>query len=308
MFFAATLVELNEQGDILTTWMGGMPESYWVGENGNLKGTIESQHMPLGILNETDFDSRATIYNVSKNDKLYLYSDGVIEANSQNGEMFGNERLKEVLITNSYNRVDKVLNALNEFRGKIEQNDDITMVELSCGAVPRIEEVEDLVVETQHTLPWAMSVSLTATDMRNKDPIPELAEVLGSLPSLKRHKGVIEILLSEIYLNALDYSILGLDGLKKENEEQFSAYYEMRDEKLNNLKDASITFDLSYSLVDDVQHFVIRMHDTGKGYHGHTGSPIETSLHGRGIEIVKNLCEQVVFSNKGRTLELVYRL
>jgi len=308
MFFAATLLELNKQGDILTTWMGGMPECYWIAENGDLKGTIESQYMPLGILNENDFDSSTTIYNVSKNDKLYLYSDGVVEANSQNGEMFGSERLQEVLVTNSDNRVDKVLNVLNEFRGSIEQNDDITMVELSCGAVPCVEEVEDTVVDTQHNLPWTMSVSLTANDMRDKDPIPELAEVLGSLPSLKSHKGVIEILLSEIYFNALDYSILNLDDFEKENEEQFSAYYEIRDEKLKNLKDASIKFDFGYSLVDDAQHFVIRMQDTGKGYHGHKGSLADNSLHGRGIEIVKSLCEQVDFSNEGRTLELVYRL
>ena len=308
MFFAATLLELNEQGDILTTWMGGMPECYLVGENGDLKGTIESQHMPLGILNELDFDSSTAIYNVSDNDKLYLYSDGVIEADSPSGEMFGSERLKEVLVSNSDNRVDKVLRVLNQFRGTIEQNDDITLVELSCAAVPGTEGIESTVLDTRHNLPWTMSISLLAADMQDKDPIPELAEVLGSLPALKRHKGVIEILLSEIYLNALDYSILGLDGFEKETEEQFAAYYAMRDEKLNNLKDASIKFDLSYSTADDVQQFVIRMHDTGKGYNGHKASPVENSLHGRGLDIVKSLCEQVEFSNEGRTLELVYQL
>ena len=308
MFFAATLLELNEQGDILTTWMGGMPECYWIGGNGDLKGTIESQHMPLGILNESDFDSSTEIYNVSKNDKLYLYSDGIIEAESQNGEMFGSERLKDVLISNSDDCVDNVLRVLNEFRGTIEQNDDITLVELLCRPVPNIEKVEDAVVNTQHDLPWTMSISLSATDMRNKDPIPELAEVLGSLPALKRHKGVIEILLSEIYLNALDYSILNLDGFEKENEEQFGAYYEMRDEKLRNLKDASIKFDLTYSSANDVHQFVIRMQDNGKGYHGHKDSLIDNSLHGRGLEIVKSLCEHVEFSNEGRSLELVYRL
>ena len=308
MFFAATLLELNEQGDILTTWMGGMPECYWIGENGELKGTIESQHMPLGILDEHDFDSSTAIYNVSKNDKLYLYSDGVIEANSPNGEMFGSERLKEVLISNSDNCIDKVLSVLNEFRGTIEQNDDITLVELSCSAVPGIERIEDTVVDTQHNLPWTMSIALSAAEMQDKDPIPGLADMLGSLPALKRQKGVIEILLSEIYLNALDYSILDLDGFEKENEEQFAAYYAMRDEKLKNLKGASIKFDLTYSSADDVQQFVIRMQDNGKGYHGHEASPIDNSLHGRGLEIVKSLCEQVEFSNEGRTLELVYRL
>ena len=308
MFFAATLLELNEQGDILTTWMGGMPECYWVSKDGDLKGTIESKHMPLGILNETDFDSSTTIYNVSEDDKLYLYSDGVIETNNPAGEMFGDERLKEVLISNSDNCIDKVLSVLNEFRGAIAQNDDITLVELSCSAVPSVEGVENTVINEQQSLPWTMSISLSATDMKNKDPIPELADVLGSLPALKRQKGVVEVLLSEIYLNALDYSVLDLGGFEKENDEQFGAYYEMRDEKLKNLKDASIKFDFTYSSADDMQQLVIRMHDSGKGYHGHEACLIDNSLHGRGLEIVKSLCEHVEFSNEGRTLELIYRL
>lgn len=64
MFFAASLLEINSRGDIMSVWMGGMPESYWIGNNGELKGVIQSQHMPLGILNDDEFNDAVNIYNV----------------------------------------------------------------------------------------------------------------------------------------------------------------------------------------------------------------------------------------------------
>lgn len=136
MFFAASLLELNAAGDVLTVWMGGMPKIYWLGDDGNLKGVVKSQHMPLGILDDKGFDSATQVFDVEKNDKFYLYSDGITEACRPNGEMFGEERLAQVIIDNRDNCIDKVLRALNLFRGDVEQDDDITIVELSCCEIP----------------------------------------------------------------------------------------------------------------------------------------------------------------------------
>lgn len=308
MFFAATLLELNAQGNIITTWMGGMPECYWIGDNGEFKGVIESQHMPLGIINDRGFNSTTEIINVERNDKLYLYSDGIIEADRPDGEMYGSERLKEVLVSNNDDRIGNVIKSVKEFCGMVEQNDDISLVELTCGEVPGIELKENDYVDEKCTLPWVMSISLSSTDMREKDPIAAFSKILGALPSFQRHIGIIEVLLSEIYFNALDYSILGVDGFEKENEEQFSEYYKIRDEKLNNLEDAFMEFEFSYSSVNDNQELVIRMQDSGKGYHGHAAATSDDSLHGRGLGIVRSLCEHVEFSDAGRTLEIVYRL
>ncbi|MCK4743346.1 MAG: SpoIIE family protein phosphatase [Sulfuriflexus sp.] len=308
MFFAATLLELNAQGNILTTWMGGMPECYLLDAKGDLKGLVESRHMPLGILNDSGFDSRVEIHNVEENDKLYLYSDGIIEADKQNGEMFGSERLKNVLVSNGENRISKVLEAIKEFGGSTEQNDDITIVELSCIEVPVVENEESDPDENKGVLPWTMSISLSADDMRNTTLITELSQLLGSLPALHKHKDVIEVLLSEIYYNALDYSILGLDGIEKNNEDQFEEYYKIRDEHLKNLHDACITFDFSYISALGDETLIIRIKDNGKGYQGHDAELSETKLSGRGLDIVNNLCKSVEFSDDGKQLELVFQL
>jgi len=128
MFFVATILELNAHGDIVTVWMGGNPESYRLSKEGELKSTIHAQHMPLGILPDDDFDVTPHVFNVDVEDKIYLYSDGIIEAKNANNEFFGDERLKDTLITAGEERFDAVLNNLKEFTGESHQSDDITLV------------------------------------------------------------------------------------------------------------------------------------------------------------------------------------
>lgn len=308
MFFAATVLELNARGDTMSVWMGGMPESYWLGKNGEFKGEIHSRHMPLGILQDSEFNATTDICNIEKGDKVYLYSDGVTESRRPDGEMFGNERLKEILLSQGDDRFEQVLRELKTFTGVTSQNDDVTLVEMTCNEIPAMKTDVRNYANEAFSLPWEISVLLSATEMRKQDPVAELSGMLGSLPVLARHKGVIHVLLSEMYSNALDYSILGLDSIKKVNEEQFSDYYQQRHEQLYKLKDAFLEFELRFFPEAGAQKLQIRLKDTGKGYKGHVSSSSDDKLHGRGLEIISNFCEKVSFSDDGRTLEVMYRL
>ena len=66
-------------------------------------------------------------------DRLFLYTDGVTEAQSENGKMFGEDRLlkilneKEVSLSDTLSYVD---NHLKKFVKKAPQSDDITMLAL----------------------------------------------------------------------------------------------------------------------------------------------------------------------------------
>jgi len=136
MFFSATMIEMNESGDKMSIWMGGMPEAYWFGSNGDFKGELDSKHMSLGILNDSSFDDAVDIIDIEKDDKLYLYTDGVTEAQNQDGVMFGDEKLKDTLISNGDERFDSVIDELGSFTGVGDQNDDITLVEVTCNIIP----------------------------------------------------------------------------------------------------------------------------------------------------------------------------
>jgi CheY-like chemotaxis protein len=308
MFFAATLLEVNPQADAMSVWMGGMPESYWFGKNGELKGTIHSQHMPLGIQENDQFNAEVEVFNIEPSDKLYIYSDGITEACNPDGEMFGNNRLKEILTTQGDNRFDAVLHALKTFTGVNDQADDITLVEMTCRRIPPENKMADHNKQEHSALPWNLSITLSANDMRSKNPVNSLSEILGTLPILAKHKGILHVVLSEIYSNTLEHSILGLDSCKKSDDEQFTDYYQEREKQLQMLENAFITFDLRFDPKPNPQSLKIRITDSGTGYRKQSLNAPNNRLHGRGLEIINSFCERVTFSEDGKSLEALYRI
>jgi len=307
MFFVATILELNSRGDIMSVWMGGMPESYWLGKDGELKGTIHSQHMPLGILNDDEFDTATQIFNIKEDDKVYLYSDGIVEAQNPAGELFGDERLKEVLVSEGENRFDEVLKQLKLFSGESNQSDDITLVELICQALPAPENPEKTAIDAD-ALPWNISLSLTADDMRSADPVSQLSTMLSSMPFIARHKGVLHVILSEIYSNVLDHSILNIESASKTDEDHFVEYYEKRDEMIKGLKDATIDFNFKFFVEQDCHYLEMKIQDSGKGYQQDKSKSTDEMLHGRGLGIINSFCEKVSFSDGGKVLNVRYKL
>ena len=68
-------------------------------------------------------------------DMLYLYTDGVTEAMDEEGNLYGEERLKDMLNrAGNKETVQEVLSAVKEdvttHAGTAEQSDDITMLGL----------------------------------------------------------------------------------------------------------------------------------------------------------------------------------
>ena len=132
MFFAATLLKLEPEANKMTIWMGGLPECYMLSKSGVLKGSIHSQHMALGIRSPNNFSDLTQSFDIDDGDKVYLYSDGIIEACNSEGEMLGDERFKEMLVRHQVNRFENVLDEFKLFTGISDQSDDITLVEMTC--------------------------------------------------------------------------------------------------------------------------------------------------------------------------------
>ncbi len=307
MFFTATILELNRQGTVMSVWMGGMPENYWFSKKGELKGLIHSQHMPLGILDDDKFNSLAQSFSVEPEDKIYLYSDGIIEAKNSAGELFGDERLNDVLVKNGNNRFAQALQSLNDFTGDEHQNDDVTFVELNCCVVAAQENKQENIIKG-NALPWSTSVSLTTKDLRSSDTVRKLSNILSSMPYLSRHTGVLHVLLSEIYSNSLEHSILNIQGADKTDNENFVEYYKNRDSALVNLKDGSIIFNFNF-IVEESNHYLeIQVTDSGGGYQKEELESSDKMLHGRGLNIINSFSEKVSFSDDGKSLTVLYKL
>ncbi len=69
---------------------------------------------------------------LGKGDIVIFYTDGINETENKNKDMFGINKLKEVVYQNKLKRPEEIkiaiLEELNKFRGDYEQVDDLTFV------------------------------------------------------------------------------------------------------------------------------------------------------------------------------------
>lgn len=87
--------------------------------------------MMLGALEGITFEDEH--YKLEPGDALFVYTDGVPEANNKDEKMFGEEKLESVLSTvlredTSQDVMNKVRSAVDVFVGTAPQYDDLTML------------------------------------------------------------------------------------------------------------------------------------------------------------------------------------
>jgi len=307
MFLTASILELTSSGNILTVWMGGMPENYWFNKEGELKGLIESQHMPLGILSDDEFDASTQVVTVEENDKIYLYTDGVTEAKNSEGELFGDNRLKNTLMNEKSNRFSSVLHQLSSFTSNNEQNDDITLVELNCGIIKPLEKTL-LSTSNETFLPWDLTIKITDDDLVAADPVRRITNILSGLPGVSKHEGMLYVLLKEIFYNSLDHSILNLESADKSNSEDFIDFYTNRDEEVKKLESAFIAFYFKFFNKNENYYLQLEVTDSGNGFRGNNLLLSDASLYGRGLNLIHGLSEKAFFANDGKTFTVLCKL
>jgi sigma-B regulation protein RsbU (phosphoserine phosphatase) len=96
---------------------------------------LESTGRPLGLLPGAGFEQRCL--TVQKGDSLFLFTDGLVEAEDASGEPFGTDRLEALLLDQSQRDVSALLarvdQATREHRGTIDAADDATMLVMRVG-------------------------------------------------------------------------------------------------------------------------------------------------------------------------------
>lgn len=118
-----------ETGEFIYTNAGHEPPFLFAGEH-NQPDSLKATSPPIGTNESWQFKTQRV--KLSENDVLVLYTDGVMKAESEDGEQFGRERFEEVLIRsahlNSADIINEVFEELSIFCGTTKQVDDITML------------------------------------------------------------------------------------------------------------------------------------------------------------------------------------
>jgi len=101
-----------------------------VARNGGKVEELQSGGFPLGIMANAEFELGRIELN--KGEGVVIFSDGVSEAATLEGEEYGNERLTEVIQKNIHRSAaglrDKIESSLSAFTKTAPANDDITLV------------------------------------------------------------------------------------------------------------------------------------------------------------------------------------
>lgn len=304
MFCACFIMELSANGQRVTYWNGGMPPAIVLGADGEIKQRLKAQHMALGVLDSDAFEAHTTTIQTHSDDRIAMYTDGVIEMLSQNREFLGLEALERYLMRYSgLDEFDLLVKKLAQFRGAQPLQDDLSLAILQCcptGLGPQ-EEQDELEV-----LPFSFTSHLEAEDLKHLDVVATILGVLGRLPPIHHHRTTIYLLLAEVFNNALEHGLLGLDSRIKADPEGFAYYYQLRAERLAQLQSGSITIRVEYARAHHRLRFNVRnsgaawewpeFDETADGY----------SSYGRGIDLLRQLATDIEWHDGGREISFTY--
>jgi CheY-like chemotaxis protein len=308
MFAAAAIAELSADGKRLSLWMGGMPEAILTDNQGRLKERIQSTHMPLGILQDDEFERNPHIVEVDQGDRVYLYTDGIPEAQDGNGELYGETRLIRHFTGTTPDPFTTLIDDVTTFSSGKGQIDDITLLELTCKPVQ--VSAGDAEPGTPPALvPWQLNVRLTPQQLRSGSPVPQLIDMLGTSPHVERHKDYLHTILAELFANALEHGVLGLSSELKRSEEGYLDYYQQREQRLRSLDDGYVNIALALSCDHTRTCIKMRVDDSGQGFDfSQHRPPGDDDAFGRGISLLQTLCARVEYSNGGTRVNVEYLL
>jgi sigma-B regulation protein RsbU (phosphoserine phosphatase) len=124
--------ELDTENDAFTFVNAGHNPPMLVDPNKDELTALNASGTMVGILES--FPYEADTIPMSVGQKLVVYSDGITEAVSESGDMYGDERfeswLQEHAELSASQLMDALLQEINQFTGNAEQSDDITVIVL----------------------------------------------------------------------------------------------------------------------------------------------------------------------------------
>ncbi|QQN50942.1 ATP-binding SpoIIE family protein phosphatase [Stutzerimonas balearica] len=300
MFCCAALLDIDFDRRVLRVWNGGLPDGYLVHADGS-RTALRSRHLPLGVLAPAKFDGHCETYPLQDGDRLLLLSDGVVESRNARDELFGEQRLLEVLERSAPEQLfDRIEQALAAFHGQAQ--DDLSLVEVTIGEPPPRATPSLAAPFEPRALDWVAEFELRADSLRTANPLPLILQVLLQTQPLRPRAGAIYTVLAELYSNALEHGVLALDSAIKRDAEGFARYYELRRQRLAELASGCIQLSLAVCSDEQGGRLRIGVRDSGSGFDvarvlDDSHSP--AGLGGRGLRLVRQLSDALYATADG---------
>ncbi len=324
MFFAAQFLSISPSLRHVTVCNCGMPDILLLEANSrSIKHRFKSKSLPLSITPDIDFSDALEHHDIEIGDSLLLISDGVVEARSPERTYFGQARLEAAIHHTEAGQkaTDSISQALQQFCLDAPQDDDISLAEIPCRPeilphwephfFPRNHISKQAFTEqavTGNTLEF--SLTMNGSTLQKTDPIPLLINQLQEIEQLHHHRRTLFTILTELYVNAMDHGVLQLDSRLKQGPDGFTRYFSEREKRLKQLEEGFIAIRIKILTGTEGGELLIEVEDSGDGFsfeeHQHSTMPPAGMHSGRGIMLVKELCQSVHYEAPGNRVQVVF--
>lgn len=322
MFVAIQFVAIDHELGTVSIYNCGMPDVLYIdGQTNEILERCQSNNLPLGISGNLAIaaDSVQRLPFVPGN-LLLLSSDGLIEAENKYGEAFGQQRLESAIHQKSADKscMQTIMDELESFTGNASQNDDISVIEVpmsdSMIELPEHEiqpesEMELSSDDSYANTSWSMELKMSGKRLTGSNPVPVLLGHLNELEDLASERQALFTVLTELFVNALDHGVLRLDSSLKQTPGGFATYFEQREKRLATLEDGYVNISLHTKPHAHGGSIRISIEDSGDGFDFTNYATTADSgelLSGRGIKLLLDLCDSVVWEAPGNRVTAVY--
>lgn len=318
-FVAATLASVDVRNQTVEVWNGGNPDALFVNYAGVSVMRWVSAHPPLGILPEALFAGETETVVFHEPGDLLLCSDGLIEAEDAGGVWLGMAGVVGLLGRGDADarRFERLRRGVEAHLGGARGRDDISCMMVSVPVerrdLPRLAAPAPAPAYRGAVAEWRLALSYGAHELRYVDVVPSALALITQVEAMKPHQGALFLILSELFNNALDHGLLGLDSATKSWIGGFEIYMQQRAERLAALTQGTIELSFRLHADDGPAVLDIQVNDSGAGF-DHAALDAAAGLserqapHGRGIALVRSLCAQVNFSGVGNRVWARYPL
>jgi sigma-B regulation protein RsbU (phosphoserine phosphatase) len=109
----------------------GHPPGYVIDSSGQIRARLKGKDLPLGIEPDFEFSARGPL-SLEAGDTVLPVTDGILESKSPDGDLFGDERVLELVRANRRRTASEIVEALCRaacaFSGGKEPTDDTAAV------------------------------------------------------------------------------------------------------------------------------------------------------------------------------------
>jgi len=306
IYLSAIIININENLNQALCCNCGMPDLYQLSDNENkILNKVSMNPIKLGV--EAKIDATDLVHHLTISEQQTLIFSSLFEDELISSSL--NQTSTQVLDSNMLEQIKAQIKPqldnelVNENFALFQLSIDESMIPSDTEVLQEISEkalsnTTPVLINAQESI--EMEFKLQGKKLGTVDPVPIIINYLESVSDISSHREALFTILTELYVNALDHGVLGLKSSLKKSADGFAQYFELRTEKLKTISEGFVSISLNLNTGELLNSLDIAIKDSGPGFDFNNivdFNPDEAMFSGRGIALVKGLCEKFeVFS------------